>query len=105
LKFPRILKNPFILVLLVPLLFAMSGCIYLVVGGIGAVGGYIVSPDTVEGITDNEIAIVWDTAIETLSVMGLIDEEDEASGMILASVHGARITITAVALSASTTAL
>jgi len=80
-----------------------SGCIYLVVGGIGAVGGYIVSPDTVEGITNNDVALVWETAIETASVMGLIEEEAEASGMILASIHGAKITITITALSASTT--
>ena len=75
----------------------------MVVGGIGAVGGYIVSPDTVEGITDNDIAYVWDTAIETISVMGLINESEESSGMILASIHGAKITITIMSLSASTT--
>ena len=80
-----------------------SGCVYLVVGGIGAVGGYVVSPDTVEGITSNDYDHVWDTAIETISVMGLIDESEEAAGMILASVHGAKITITTVALSDSTT--
>jgi len=80
-----------------------SGCIYLVVGGIGAVGGYIVSPDTVEGLTSNDTAVVWDTAIETMSVMGLIEESEEASGMILASIHGAKITITVIALSESTT--
>ena len=82
-----------------------SGCVYLVVGGIGAVGGYIVSPDTVEGITDNDVALVWDTAIETVSIMGLIDESEEASGMILASIHGAKITITIVSLNVSTTKL
>ena len=80
-----------------------SGCVYLVVGGIGAVGGYIVSPDTVEGITNNDVALVWDTAIETSSIMGLISESEEASGIILASIHGAKITITIVPLSVSTT--
>ena len=104
-KTPRIHKNLFAMIVLVPLLLASSGCIYLVVGGIGAVGGYIVSPDTVEGITDNEADIVWDTAIETLSVMGLIEEQDEAAGMILASVPAAKITVTMVTLSESTTKL
>jgi len=84
------------------MLIVNSGCIYLVVGGIGAVGGYIVSPDTVEGITENEIAYVWDTAIETVSIMGLIKEENEEGGMILASIHGANITITAISLSPTT---
>lgn len=92
-------------------LFAMcalvfnSGCIYLVVGGIGAVGGYIVSPDTVEGVTGNDIDIVWDTIVEIISVMGLIDESDEAAGMMLASIHGAKITVIVVSLSESTTRL
>jgi len=104
LKTPHIGKNLLVLVLLVPLLFA-SGCIYLVVGGVGAVGGYIVSPDTVEGITYNDVTLVWDTAIETISVMGLINESEETSGMILANVHGAKITITITSLSVSTTKL
>jgi len=92
-------------VLLGPLLISLSGCIYLVVGGIGAVGGYIVSPDTVEGITVTDVAIVWDTTIETISIMGLIEEENEESGMILASVSGAKITITVLALNPTTTKL
>ena len=61
-KFPHISKNIFVAVLLIPLLISCSGCIYLVVGGIGAVGGYIVSPDTVEGVTENDASIVWDSA-------------------------------------------
>ena len=33
-------------------------------GGVGAVGGYIVSPDAVEGITEHTEDEVWDAAIE-----------------------------------------
>ncbi len=102
-KFPHISKNLLVIVLLVPLLISFSGCIYLIVGGIGAVGGYIVSPDTVEGITENDVAIVWDTAIEVLSIMGLIEEENEAGGMILSSISGAKMTTTIIALSPTTT--
>jgi len=91
------------MIVLIPLLISFSGCIYLVVGGIGAVGGYIVSPDTVEGITDNDTGIAWDTAIEVVSIMGLIEEENEAGGMILASVSGAKITVTLVSLNQTTT--
>jgi len=69
------------------------------------VGGYIVSPDTVEGITNNDADYVWDTAIETVSIMGLISESEEASGMILANIHGAKITITIISFSGSTTKL
>ena len=100
--FPKISRNALVAVLLIPLLFSFSGCIYLVVGGIGAVGGYIVSPDTVEGITQNDTAEVWDVAIEVLSIIGLIEEENEPGGMILASASGAKITVTIVSLSETT---
>lgn len=102
-KSPRTSKNLLVTALLIPLLCSLSGCIYLVVGGIGAVGGYIVSPDTVEGITGEEASVTWDTAVETISIMGLIEEENEAGGMILASVNGAQITITIIKLSESST--
>ncbi len=87
------------MVVLIPLLVSLSGCVYLIVGGIGAFGGYFVSPDTVEGISENDTAIVWDSAMEVLSIMGLIEEENEAGGMILANISGAKITVTVVSLS------
>ncbi len=99
----RFSNNLLIIVLLIPLLCSMAGCVYLVIGGIGAVGGYIVSPDTVEGITDSEVNLVWDSAIETISIIGLINESDEASGVILANIHGAKITVTIISLSESST--
>ena len=102
-KSQSLVKKALMLVLLVPLLFTMTGCIYLVVGGIGAVGGYIVSPDTVEGLTENDTELVWETAVEVISIMGLIEEENEAGGMILARISGAKITVTITTLSASTT--
>jgi hypothetical protein len=91
-------KNALVTALLIPLLLSSSGCIYLVVGGIGAVGGYIVSPDTVEGITENSPDEVWDAAIEILSIIGLIEEENHSGGLILASSSGAKITVTIIAL-------
>jgi len=103
------LNNPstpsklFTLALLAACLISFSGCIYLVVGGIGAVGGYIVSPDTVEGISDSEIEEVWDVAVETLSIMGLIEEKSEESGIVLATVSGAKITVKIASLSPTST--
>ncbi len=96
-------KKVFMMMFLLPLLLLSSGCIYLVVGGIGAVGGYIVSPDTVEGITENETSIAWDTAVEVLSIMGIIEEENEVGGMLLANISGARLTVTVISLNQTTT--
>jgi len=75
----------------------------LVVGGIGAVGGYIVSPDTVEGTTHNDTVTIWDAAIEVVSIMGLIEEKSEAGGVILAKISGAKVTITLTPVNQTTT--
>ena len=92
-----------LLALLAILTLSLSGCIYLVVGGIGAMGGYIVSPDTVEGITDKDENLVWDTAVETMSIMGLIEEQNEESGVIFASVNAAKVTVKIMTLSPDST--
>jgi hypothetical protein len=80
--------------LVLPLAFGLSGCIYLIVGGVGAVGGYIVSPDTVEGITEFGDITIWESAIEIVSIMGIIEDQNEEMGVLLAKVNGAKVTIT-----------
>lgn len=83
------------------ILFALNGCIYLVVGGIGAVGGYIVSPDTVEGLTENDEITVWDGALDIVSIMGTIKDQNESNGILVASINGAEVTIRIVKLNDS----
>ena len=88
-------------ILLLPLLLSLTGCAYVAVAGLGAVGGYMVSPDSVEGITEYDLVTVWDTAVEIVSVMGLIEEKQEEGGVIVAKISGARVTITITSLSQS----
>ena len=76
--------------------FSFSGCVYLLVGGIGAIGGYVISPDTVEGITENEFALVWDSAEEVLSIMGVITSSNKESGLIHANVLGTEVLVSLV---------
>ncbi|MBU0467698.1 MAG: DUF3568 family protein [Candidatus Omnitrophica bacterium] len=83
------------------ILFSLNGCIYLVVGGIGAVGGYIVSPDTVEGLTENDAIAVWDGTLEIISIMGTIREQNENNGLLIAKISGAEVTIKIVKLNES----
>jgi hypothetical protein len=85
--------NLLLAVLISFLMFSMSGCIYLVVGSVGVVGGYIVSPDTVEGLTEHDEATVWDAAQEIISIMGIMSEEDEGGGIIVAKVSGCKVRI------------
>ena len=78
----------------VAIFLSLAGCVYLVVGGVGALGGYIVSPDTVEGITESNQAQVWDVTKEVVSVMGTVSEELEESGILIGKVSGAKVTVT-----------
>lgn len=93
----------FFALFLMPLL--LSGCIYLVVGSVGALGGYIVSPDTVEGVTEEETAVVWDTAVEVVSIMGLIESQNESGGLIRARIHNSHVTVLIAATGPSGTKL
>ena len=90
-------------IVLIPILFNLSGCVYLVVGGIGALGGYIVSPDTIEGITENDALTVWDSAVEVISIMGLIQEQHEEAGTIIAKINRTQVTVTISSINETTT--
>jgi hypothetical protein len=88
---------------LIALMMSLSGCVYMIVGGIGALGGYIISPDTVEGITGHEQSDVWDAAHEVMSVMGTISDSKEAGGILIANASGVKVTITMVSINSSST--
>lgn len=76
------------------IVFSLNGCVYLVVGSIGAFGGYVVSPDSVEGtIVDYDYDRVWDQAFEVLSTMGMFERRDEAGGIVEARVHNAHVKV------------
>lgn len=90
---------------MVPILFTLSGCVYLVVGGIGALGGYVVSPDTVEGITRTESEVVWDTTVEIVSVMGIVTESSPEAGILLADIDKIKVRVTIEPLTENQTML
>ena len=96
-------KNFRTILLILPIIFSLTGCVYLVVGGAGALGGYIVSPDTVEGVTSHEKGDVWDAAIEIVSIMGWIENQNELSSVMRAKISGAKVTITISSINNSTT--
>ena len=89
-------------ILLLVMMVLLNGCIYLVVGSVGAVGGYIVSPDTVEGImTGHSADEVWDAAQEVTSIMGIVLERSEAGGILIAKIAGSKVSITILSMSSS----
>ena len=104
-KLPKKYKEILQKIILVPMLFCMSGCVYMVVGGIGALGGYIISPDTIEGLTSNDDLTVWDEAYEVASIMGSIQESSEDAGIIICEIATTKVTISITRLSEGTTRL
>ena len=83
--------------------FSASGCIYLAVGAAGVVGGYVVSPDTVEGSVAHSFEDTWNAAKEITGIMGKIVEENSSQGVLLADINAARVTVTLVSVNGTTT--
>ena len=88
------IKNIFPAIFLSALCLFSPGCVYLVVGSIGAVGGYVVSPDTVEGTIEKDFEDAWAGAVEVLNDMGHIVSQHEKEGRIEAIVNNARVNVT-----------
>ena len=89
-------RKCFVLIFFCACLSGLSGCVYLVVGGIGALGGYVVSPDTVEGTTNHSFAEVWDAASDIVPVMGRLIQESEKEGKMKAIINNSKVTVSIV---------
>jgi hypothetical protein len=89
-------------ILLIGLAVSLNSCVYMIIGGMGALGGYVVSPDTVEGLlSDKDQRDVWDATVNVVSIMGLVSEKSEAGGMMVAKIQNCKVTITIFQMSKS----
>ena len=79
--------------LIVASVLACSGCVILVASGVGALGGYAISSDTVQGTIERDYQDVWDAAISVVNIMGKINKQGEKLGQIEAIVNNARVTV------------
>lgn len=82
-----------------------SGCVYLAVASVGALGGYVISPDTVEGIVARSQEEVWDAAYDICSIMGGIEVDNATLGQMSALISGARVEVTIVPVNLTTSKL
>jgi hypothetical protein len=81
-----------------------SGCVYLVAGAaVGAVGGYAISKDTIQGDTDKTFNSLWSSSLKVLGIMGTVKTEDKQKGEIEADVDGSEVKITMEQLTTKTT--
>ena len=94
-------------VLSILLIISLSGCAagVLVAVGAGALGGYSVSRDTFEGVSSKGQDEIWDAASHVLTIMGEVKDSDRKSGAIIATVSGARVTVSIIPISLTATKL
>jgi hypothetical protein len=80
------------------------GCVPLIIGaGVGAVGGYAISRDTIQGDTDRPYDGLWDTAINVGKIRGTIIEENKIRGYMKLEADSSKVWITFIRLTRATT--
>lgn len=94
-------KNIFLLLTICVFCLCASGCIYVLAGGVGALGGYAISPDTVEGESEASYDTAWDSATEVLGIMGTVNSKNYKLGTIDATVDGSKVTMDVSQVSSS----
>ncbi len=94
-------KNIFLLLAVSAFCLFSSGCIYVLAGGLGAVGGYAISPDTVEGESESSYDAAWDSAVDILGIMGTVNAKDYKAGTIDATVDGSKVNMDISQISSS----
>ena len=82
-----------------------SGCVFLVVGAAGAVGGYAVSRDTFEGASSKGQQELMTAAHKVLSIMGTISDERPKDGEIVATVYGNHVVVDVIQINLTTSKL
>jgi len=91
----------FLVIMTIPLF--LWGCIFMVAGAVGALGGYAISNDTIQGEIDKTFESIWKNSREVLEILGSIITEDKARGFIEAKVNGANVKIMIEQLTPKTT--
>ena len=82
-----------------------SGCVFLVVGAAGAVGGYAVTRDTFEGVSAKGEEELLASAHKVLSIMGTITQESPKDGEIDGDVEGSHVIVQVIQINLTTSKL
>ena len=82
-----------------------SGCVFIIVGAAGAVGGYAVTRDTFEGVSSKSQEELLASAHKVMSIMGTILNERPKDGEIVGTVYGAHVTIDVIQINLTTSRL
>lgn len=98
------MKKLFSFIFMAYLLISICGCAPLIIGAAaGGLGAYAISRDTVQGDTDKNYELVWESALVVARSRGLIQQEDAAGGYIELGVESTKVWIRLVRLTQATT--
>ena len=99
------MRKNLLLILAAPvLIFNLAGCAPLIVGAaVGAVGGYAVSRDTIQGDSDKPYEALWNAALKVAEIRGKIRQEDVNAGMIRLDAESSIIEIRLIRLTRAAT--
>ena len=86
------------------LLFNFLGCVPILVGA-GALGGYAVTKDTIQGETDMPYDDLWSSALKVSRIRGTIRQEDAAGGYLKLAVESGFIWIRLIKITQAATRL
>lgn len=101
------MKNIAVFSFLIPFVFLnILGCAPLIIGSaVGALGGYAISRDTIQGETDKSYDSLWRSALMVSKIRGTIKQEDGTRGFIELEADKSRICIRLIRLTHATTRL
>jgi hypothetical protein len=89
------MKNKHIIAILF-LCFALpvlSGCVAVVAGTLGVIGGYAISKDTIQGEYDANYSNAWKSSLEVCSTLGIVTSKDSSKGTIEAQIERAKVKV------------
>ena len=92
----------FHILLVIFLCVSQNGCVFLLIGGAGAVGGYALTRDTFEGVSSKSQEELMASAHKVLSIMGIITEERPKEGLIFATISGTHVTVEVIQINLNT---
>jgi hypothetical protein len=98
------MKKALPVILTLFILPAICGCAPLIIGAAaGGLGAYAVSKDTVQGDSDKNFELLWDSAIDVAKSRGIIQQENITTGYIEATVESSKVWIRLMRLTQATT--
>lgn len=82
----------------------VCGCAPLIIGAAaGGLGAYAISKDTVQGDSDKDFELLWESALSVSKQYGIIQQENISTGFIELTASSSKVWIRLVRLTRATT--